>query len=90
MISFSINNRQLVCQGRKKGPDVNSDLLWNVWPSLALLSGVDHGLKMGAKCQLKQTAKVGVLLGATGDGKLRVQWDDMSDVSIRIRNQSFL
>lgn len=59
-------------------------LLTDIWPALAVISGVDEGIRMGSKCRMKDSAKTGVLLGVTQDSKMRMQWDEMSDVSINI------
>ncbi len=56
-------------------------LLWHIWPAFAVISGVDEGLRMGSKCKMRNTAKCGVLLGVTHDGKLRVQWDDVTEAT---------
>ena len=59
-------------------------LLTDIWPALAVISGVDEGIRMGSKCRMKDSAKTGVLLGVTQDSKMRMQWDEISDVSINI------
>jgi len=56
-------------------------LTWKTFPALALLASVDTGLRLGSRCKLVRSSRTGVVLGMTHDHKLRVQWDDPSDVS---------
>jgi len=53
-----------------------------VWPVLAVIGGVDRGLRVGGKCCNKVTGKRGILLGATrvGSPNVKIQWDDDSQV----------
>nr|CAB3252556.1 probable E3 ubiquitin-protein ligase HERC1 [Phallusia mammillata] len=55
------------------------DLMWRVYPTLAVISGVDDGLRLGGRCKVLRSSRTGVLLGMTHDSKLRVQWDDATD-----------
>ncbi|XP_017786874.1 PREDICTED: probable E3 ubiquitin-protein ligase HERC1 isoform X2 [Nicrophorus vespilloides] len=58
-----------------------------VWPSLAVMGGVDRGLRMGGMCRLKSTGKRGIVLGVVKKGAvpIKVQWEpdgEISDVNI--------
>lgn len=66
---------------KKCRPDSFEDidrLVKEVWPVLAVMGGVDRGLRVGAKCIHKPTGKKGVILGALKAGltSVKVQWDD--------------
>ncbi|XP_076815895.1 putative E3 ubiquitin-protein ligase HERC1 isoform X3 [Clavelina lepadiformis] len=63
-------------------PECRGRLLWDVWPALALISGVDGGLRNGGRCRVINTSRSGILLGMTHDGKLRVQWDDATETLV--------
>ncbi|XP_067933208.1 probable E3 ubiquitin-protein ligase HERC1 [Watersipora subatra] len=49
-----------------------------VWPALALVGGVDHGLRVGGKCVNTTNQREGVVLGACRPGSVnvKVQWLD--------------
>ncbi len=49
-----------------------------VWPALAVMGGVDRGLRVGAKCIHKSTGKKAIILGTlrTGLTSVKVQWED--------------
>ncbi|KAK3097022.1 hypothetical protein FSP39_005665 [Pinctada imbricata] len=49
-----------------------------VWPTLAVMSGVDPGLRVGGKCIHKTTSKRGVVMGMTRarSNTVKVQWED--------------
>uniref|UniRef100_A0A8D8RZ78 HECT-type E3 ubiquitin transferase n=1 Tax=Cacopsylla melanoneura TaxID=428564 RepID=A0A8D8RZ78_9HEMI len=49
-----------------------------VWPALAVIGGVDEGLRMGGKCVDKPSGRVGTLLGTLKEGiaKLKVEFID--------------
>ena len=49
-----------------------------VWPVLAVIGGVDRGLRVGAKCLHKPTGKKAIILGALRVGltSVKVQWED--------------
>lgn len=48
-----------------------------VWPALAVIGGVDRGLKIGGQCIHKTFSKRGVLLGTLKKGltTVKVQWE---------------
>ncbi|PVD19395.1 hypothetical protein C0Q70_19883 [Pomacea canaliculata] len=57
------------------------DLDWlcsEVWPCLAVLGGLDRGLRVGARCMHRTTGKLGVVLGLVRPTTTltKVQWDD--------------
>lgn len=56
-------------------------LMYEVWPVLSVISGIDDGLRVGGRCRAITSSRSGVLLGMTHDNKVRVQWDDASEVS---------
>ena len=49
-----------------------------MWPALAVIGGVDSGLRMGGRCLHKQTSREATLLGMLKEGgaSAKVQWDD--------------
>ena len=49
-----------------------------VWPALAVMGGVDGGLRVGAKCIHKPTGKRAIILGTlrVGHASVKVQWED--------------
>ncbi|KAA0723274.1 putative E3 ubiquitin-protein ligase HERC1 [Triplophysa tibetana] len=53
-------------------------LCHQVWPVLAVIGGVDGGLRMGGRCVHKQTGRQATLLGVVKDGSTsaKVQWDE--------------
>ena len=55
-----------------------------MWPCLALLGGVDAGLRVGGKCIHQTTSKTGTILGVTSEGGLtvKVQWDN-GEIAVR-------
>lgn len=55
-----------------------------MWPALAVIGGVDRGLRMGGRCRSKVSGRNGTLLGTLKEGSLsaKVLWDD-SDAIIR-------
>ena len=72
-------------EDRKEEIQISLDSLTNqVWPVLALIGGVDRGLRMGGRCRSKVTCRTGTLLGVLKDGSqsVKVLWDD-SDALIR-------
>ncbi|XP_052792637.1 probable E3 ubiquitin-protein ligase HERC1 isoform X2 [Mya arenaria] len=60
-----------------------SQLCSQVWPCLAVLGGVDAGLRVGGRCVHQGTSKQGTILGVTSQGAttVKVQWDN-GDVSV--------
>lgn len=57
----------------------NLFLLLQVWPALAVLGGIDEGLRVGGRCIHTQTGRKGVLLGVLkpNAAMAKVQWDDL-------------
>ncbi|XP_048472974.1 probable E3 ubiquitin-protein ligase HERC1 [Rhincodon typus] len=53
-------------------------LCTEVWPVLAVIGGVDTGLRVGGRCVHKQTGRHATLLGVLKEGSTsaKVQWDD--------------
>ncbi|XP_017947879.1 probable E3 ubiquitin-protein ligase HERC1 isoform X4 [Xenopus tropicalis] len=49
-----------------------------VWPVLAVIGGVDTGLRVGGRCVHKQTGRHATLLGVVKEGSTsaKVQWDE--------------
>ncbi|XP_033110674.1 probable E3 ubiquitin-protein ligase HERC1 [Anneissia japonica] len=76
-------------ENKKQNPvkDFNS-LCCTVWPVLAVIGGVDQGLRMGGRCIHKQTSREATLLGVLKEGgtSAKVQWEDteatVSDTAI--------
>jgi E3 ubiquitin-protein ligase HERC1 len=55
-----------------------------VWPVLAVIGGVDRGLRVGSKCTHKSTGKRAIVLGTLKAGltSVKVQWED-AECSVR-------
>uniref|UniRef100_H0V6J8 HECT-type E3 ubiquitin transferase n=1 Tax=Cavia porcellus TaxID=10141 RepID=H0V6J8_CAVPO len=53
-------------------------LCTEVWPVLAVIGGVDAGLRVGGRCVHKQTGRHATLLGVVKEGSTsaKVQWDE--------------
>uniref|UniRef100_A0A8C4Q7E9 HECT and RLD domain containing E3 ubiquitin protein ligase family member 1 n=1 Tax=Eptatretus burgeri TaxID=7764 RepID=A0A8C4Q7E9_EPTBU len=53
-------------------------LCLEVWPALAVMGGVDQGLRVGGRCIHKLTGRHATVLGVLKDGSTsaKVQWDD--------------
>ncbi|XP_016139643.1 LOW QUALITY PROTEIN: probable E3 ubiquitin-protein ligase HERC1 [Sinocyclocheilus grahami] len=53
-------------------------LCHQVWPVLAVIGGIDGGLRMGGRCVHKQTGRHATLLGVVKEGSTsaKVQWDE--------------
>ncbi|CAG2055478.1 unnamed protein product [Timema podura] len=52
---------------------------YRVWPALAVIGGVDRGLRVGGQCFHKPTGRKAVVLGTLKQGlsTIKVQWDDL-------------
>ncbi|XP_059169765.1 probable E3 ubiquitin-protein ligase HERC1 isoform X3 [Physella acuta] len=50
----------------------------SIWPCLAVIGGVDHGLRIGGRCIHKATGKKGIVLGLPREAAItaKVQWDE--------------
>nr|XP_060611660.1 probable E3 ubiquitin-protein ligase HERC1 isoform X2 [Anolis sagrei ordinatus] len=53
-------------------------LCTEVWPVLAVIGGVDGGLRVGGRCIHRQTGRYATLLGVVKEGSAsaKVQWDE--------------
>ncbi|XP_007895403.2 probable E3 ubiquitin-protein ligase HERC1 [Callorhinchus milii] len=58
-------------------------LCMEVWPVLAVIGGIDSGLRVGGQCLHKTSGRKATLLGVTKEGSAsaRLQWED-ADVTI--------
>lgn len=56
----------------------NSVFPYYVWPALAVIGGIDSGLRMGGRCVDKLLSRHGTVLGVSkhGNKSIKVQWDD--------------
>lgn len=56
----------------------NTVFSYHVWPALALIGGIDSGLRMGGRCRDKLSSRHGTVLGVSkrGSKSVKVQWDD--------------
>lgn len=59
-------------------------LCTEVWPVLALIGGVDNGLRAGGLCLHKPSARRAILLGVLKEGSstAKLQWEE-ADLSVR-------
>ncbi|BFZ01051.1 hypothetical protein BsWGS_04090 [Bradybaena similaris] len=50
----------------------------HIWPCLAVIGGVDHGLRIGGRCVHKASGKKGIVLGLPRESAItaKVQWDE--------------
>lgn len=58
--------------------EIDTDKLCNtVWPALAVIGGVDRGLRIGGQCRHKVSGKKGIILGTLKRGltTVKVQWE---------------
>ena len=55
-----------------------------VWPALAVVGGLDPGLRAGGVCVSKTTGRRGTILGVSREGatSAKVLWED-SEASVR-------
>ena len=58
-------------------------LHYRVWPSLAVIGGVDTGLRIGGACVDRDTSKRGTVLGVSKEGNrsVKVQWDEGDSIA---------
>lgn len=62
-------------------------LCTEVWPVLALIGGVDNGLRAGGLCLHKPSGRRAILLGVLKEGSsmAKLQWEE-ADLSVRYYN----
>ena len=61
------------------------ELVGHVWASLAVMSGVDSGLKVGSRVSHASSVRSGYILGSTTSTKcqsVKVAWEDDNSVKI--------
>ena len=58
--------------------DSESHICHVVWPALAVIGGVDCGLRVGGRCVDRSSGKEGTILGVANEGRkiVKVQWDE--------------
>ena len=58
----------------------NPVLCYCVWPSLAVIGGIDSGLRIGGRCVDELLSREGTVLGASkpGSRSVKVLWDEGS------------
>lgn len=63
-------------------------LCTEVWPVLALIGGVDNGLRAGGLCLHKPSGRRAILLGVLKEGSTlaKLQWEE-TDLSVRYYNK---
>lgn len=69
------------------------ELCTQVWPALAVIGGLDRGLRMGGICKHKTTGKKAIVLGILKKGitTVNVQWESDGGVSdVAISNLEFV
>ncbi|RUS68742.1 hypothetical protein EGW08_023496, partial [Elysia chlorotica] len=51
-----------------------------IWPCLAVMGGVDQGLRIGGRCIHKASGKKGIILGLPREASItaKVQWDEVN------------
>lgn len=62
-------------------------LCTEVWPVLALIGGVDSGLRAGGLCRHKPSGRRAIILGVLKEGSslVKLQWEE-ADLSVRYYN----
>lgn len=52
--------------------------MFQVWPCLAVMGGLDRGLRVGGRCVHRNTGRMGIVLGLVRPSAAlaKVQWDD--------------
>jgi len=86
----SSHDREEDCQNdnlyQEKSADIADveKICKEVWPVLAVIGGVDRGIRVGSKCIHKPTGRKAIVLGTlkAGLSSVKVQWED-SDSSLR-------
>ncbi|CAG0879900.1 unnamed protein product [Darwinula stevensoni] len=71
---------------------VIDQLCKEVWPAIAVLGGVDSGLRVGGQCYHKESGRKGTILGATKplSSFLKLQWIDRASANFTIVSASQL
>lgn len=66
-------------------------LCTEVWPVLALIGGVDNGLRAGGLCRHKPSGRRAILLGVLKEGSslAKLQWEE-ADLSVRYYKYIFI
>lgn len=66
-------------------------LCTEVWPVLALIGGVDSGLRAGGLCLHKPSGRRAILLGVLKEGSslAKLQWEE-ADLSVRYYKYIFM
>ena len=61
--------------------DLLYDLFIKIWPCLAVMGGVDQGLRIGGRCIHKASGKKGIILGLPREASItaKVQWDEVNN-----------
>ena len=56
----------------------NTVFCYHVWPALAVIGGIDSGLRVGGRCFDKVLSRHGTVLGVSkpGNKSIKVQWDE--------------
>lgn len=66
-------------------------LCTEVWPVLALIGGVDNGLRAGGLCLHKPSGRRAILLGVLKEGSslAKLQWEE-ADLSVRYYKYTYI
>lgn len=75
---WKVRSPDLLCDGQL------GVLCSNVWPVLALIGGVDSGLRAGGACLHKPSGRRATLLGVVKEGSslAKLQWEE-TDLTVR-------
>ncbi|KAL0271708.1 UNVERIFIED_CONTAM: hypothetical protein PYX00_008714 [Menopon gallinae] len=79
---------ELVSSGSWMEKSYLDQICEKVWPTLAVLGGVDRGLRLGGKCVYKPSGKICFILGALRPAvqSVKVQWTDASCSDVKVSN----
>lgn len=78
------NTGDLLAHRRSLSENKLAALCTDVWPVLALIGGVDNGLRAGGLCLHKPSGRRAILLGVLKEGSslAKLQWEE-ADLSVR-------
>uniref|UniRef100_A0A8C4H0W8 HECT-type E3 ubiquitin transferase n=1 Tax=Dicentrarchus labrax TaxID=13489 RepID=A0A8C4H0W8_DICLA len=87
LVIKSFNNWELLAHRRSLSESKLAALCTEVWPVLALIGGVDNGLRAGGLCLHKPSGRRAILLGVLKEGSslAKLQWEE-ADLSVSSMN----
>ena len=85
------DTRELLAHGRSLSEAKLAALCTEVWPVLAVIGGVDSGLRAGGLCLHKASGRRAILLGVLKEGSslVKLQWEE-AELSVRYYKNKFI